>query len=61
MGKVVEIRKVGNQVLQKVCDEVDIKNINDYILDIIDDLKATLEFGNGCGIAAPQNRTNLLQ
>lgn len=61
MGKVVEIRKVGNQVLQKVCDEVDIKNINDYILDIIDDLKVTLEFGNGCGIAAPQNRTNLLQ
>ena len=54
MGKVLEIRKVGEPVLQKICDEVDFKNINEDILDIIDDLKTTLKFGNGCGIAAPQ-------
>ena len=58
MGKVLEIRKVGDPILQKVCDEVDIKNIDSNILDIISDLKATLEFGNGCGIAAPQIGVN---
>lgn len=58
MGKVLEIRKVGDPILQKVCDEVDIKNIDSSILDIIDDLKATLEFGTGCGIAAPQIGVN---
>ncbi len=30
------------------------KNINDEILDIIEDLKSTLEYGTGLGIAAPQ-------
>lgn len=34
--------------------EVDITNINSDVLDIIDDLKATLEDGVGVGIAAPQ-------
>ena len=35
-----------------------IKNINREILDIIEDLKATLEFGTGLGIAAPQIGVN---
>lgn len=54
MGKVLKIREVGEPLLKKVCDEVDVKNINKDILDIIEDLKETLEFGLGLGIAAPQ-------
>lgn len=54
MGKILKMREVGDPILQEVCNKVDIENINDEILDIIEDLKATLEFGSGCGIAAPQ-------
>ena len=54
MGKVLKIREVGDPVLEKECDKVEIKNINEKILDIIEDLKSTLEFGTGLGIAAPQ-------
>lgn len=49
MGKVLKIREVGDPILQKKCDEIDIKNINREILDIIEDLKATLKFGTGLG------------
>ena len=58
MGKVLKIREVGDPILQKKCDEIDIKNINREILDIKEDLKATLEFGTGLGIAAPQIGVN---
>ena len=58
MGKVLKIREVGDPILQKKCYEIDIKNINREILDIIEDLKATLEFGTGLGIAAPQIGVN---
>ena len=54
MGKVLKVREVGEPILEKECIEVDIKNINEEILDIIEDLKSTLEFGTGLGIAAPQ-------
>lgn len=54
MGKVLKIREIGEPILEKICDEIDIKNINKDILDIIEDLKATLAFGKGLGIAAPQ-------
>ena len=54
MDKVLKIREVGDPILNKKCDEVDIKNINNEILDIIEDLKSTLEYGTGLGIAAPQ-------
>ena len=54
MGKILKIREVGDLVLEKECDKVEIKNINEEILDIIEDLKSTLEFGTGLGIAAPQ-------
>lgn len=54
MGKVLRIREVGEPILNKISDEVDIENINEEILDIIKDLKSTLEFGKGLGIAAPQ-------
>lgn len=58
MGKVLKAREVGDPVLSKISEEVDIKNINEEVLDIIEDLKATLEFGTGLGIAAPQIGTN---
>lgn len=52
MGKVLKIREAGDPILQKKCNKVN--NINKEILHIIEDLKATLEFGTGLGIAAPQ-------
>ena len=54
MGKIINVREVGDPVLNKMSEEVDITNINSDVLDIIDDLKATLEDGVGVGIAAPQ-------
>ena len=54
MGKIIKVREVGDPILNKISDEVDINNINNEILDIIEDLKATLEDGIGLGIAAPQ-------
>ncbi len=58
MGKVLKVREVGEPILEKQCDEVNIKNINGDIIDIIEDLKSTLEFGTGLGIAAPQIGVN---
>ena len=54
MGKVLKIREIGDPVLNKKSSEIDIKNINNEIIDIIEDLKTTLEYGTGLGIAAPQ-------
>ena len=54
MGKVLKVREVGEPILEKTCDEVNIKNINGDIIEIIEDLKSTLEYGTGLGISAPQ-------
>lgn len=54
MGKVLRIREVGDPILNVRCEEVDVKNINSSILDEIEDLKETLNFTDGFGIAAPQ-------
>ena len=54
MNKILKIREVGDPVLNKVSTEVDMKNINSDILEIIEDLKSTLKFGTGLGIASPQ-------
>ena len=54
MGKVLKIREIGDSILGQISEEVDTKNINNEILEIIKDLKATLEFSTGLGIAAPQ-------
>lgn len=54
MNKILKIREVGDSVLNKVSTEVDMKNINSDILEIVEDLKATLKFGTSLGIAAPQ-------
>lgn len=54
MGKVLKVREVGEPILEKPCGEVNIKNINGDIIEIIEDLKSTLEYGTGLGISAPQ-------
>ena len=54
MGRVLKVREVGDPILCIKCKEVDIKNINQDILEEIKDLKETLNFTNGLGIAAPQ-------
>lgn len=54
MGRVLRIREVGDPILSKKCKEVDIKNINQDIIEEIEDLKETLKFTEGFGIAAPQ-------
>lgn len=54
MGKVLKIREVGAPILAIKCKEVDVKNINQEILEEIEDLKETLNFTEGFGIAGPQ-------
>lgn len=54
MAKVLKIREIGDPVLGNISEEVDIKNIDSEVLELIEDLKATLDFGVGVGIAAPQ-------
>jgi len=58
MGKVLKIREVGDPILSTKCKEVDIKNISQEILEEIEDLKETLNFTEGFGIAAPQSGIN---
>ena len=54
MGKIIKVREVGDPVLNRISEEVDITNINGDIIDTIEDLKTTLDDGVGVGIAAPQ-------
>ena len=58
MGKVLKVREIGEPILKMQSDKIDVKNIDKDVLDIIDDLKATLEYGTGLGIAAPQIGVN---
>lgn len=58
MGKVLKVREVGDPILSTKCKEVDINNIDKEILEEIEDLKETLNFTNGFGIAAPQAGIN---
>lgn len=58
MGKVLKAREIGDPILSKISEEIDINNINEEVLDLIEDLKATLQFGTGLGIAAPQIGVN---
>lgn len=53
-GRILKIREVGDPCLAKKCREVDINKIDDEILQLIADLKETLNFTEGFGIAAPQ-------
>lgn len=58
MSKILQIREVGDPILGIKCEEVDINNITPEILEEIEDLKATLNFSEGFGIAAPQAGIN---
>ncbi len=46
------IVKLGDEILTKKCREV--KNINDRVICLIDDMIDTLKLSNGVGLAAPQ-------
>lgn len=47
-----EIRKQGDPCLTKECKPV--KEMNDRMLDLVEDLFETMYEGDGCGLAAPQ-------
>ena len=46
------IVKLGDEILTKKCREV--KEINDRIICLLDDMTETLKAANGVGLAAPQ-------
>lgn len=54
MGKVLKVREIGDPILNKISEEINTNNIDNEVIDIIEDLKTTLEYGTGLGIAAPQ-------
>ena len=58
MKRVLKIREVGDPILAVKCKEVDIKNIDKELLEQIEDMKETLNFTEGFGIAAPQVGVN---
>lgn len=58
MGKILKVREVGDPVLTKNCDYIDVNNINNEIIDTISDLKETLIYNEGLGISAPQIGVN---
>lgn len=58
MGKVLKVREVGDPILSIKCEEVDIHHINESIIEIIEDMKETLNFTGGFGIAASQIGVN---
>jgi len=48
----LNIRKLGDEALRKVCRPVD--EITPRILTLLDDMVETMRAANGCGLAAPQ-------
>lgn len=48
----LQIRKVGDEALRKVCRPVD--NITPRVHRLLDDMIETMRDANGCGLAAPQ-------
>ena len=48
----LQIRKVGDEALRKVCRPVD--TITPRVLTLLDDMVETMRAANGCGLAAPQ-------
>ena len=58
MGKVLKVREVGDPILITKCEEVEIHHIDESIIEIIEDMKETLNFTGGFGIAAPQIGVN---
>lgn len=58
MGKVLKVREVGDPILSTICEEVDIHHIDKSIIEIIEDMKETLNFTGGFGISASQIGVN---
>lgn len=60
-AKVLEIAQIGEEVLNKVAEEVDISNISDNqeLQRLIKDMIATMYAATGIGIAAPQIRRSM--
>ena len=52
-GKILRIREVGDPILSIKCKKVDVKNFSEEDYRDIEDLKASLDFSGGYGIAAP--------
>ena len=48
----LQIRKVGDEVLSKVCRPVE--EITPRILTLLDDMAETMRAADGCGLAGPQ-------
>ena len=48
----LNIRKLGDETLRKVCRPVD--EITPRVLTLLDDMVETMRAANGCGLAAPQ-------
>ena len=48
----LQIRKVGDEALRKVCRPVD--NITPRVHRLLDDMVETMRDANGCGLTAPQ-------
>jgi peptide deformylase len=48
----LQIRKLGDEVLRKVCRPVD--EITPRILTLLDDMVETMRAAGGCGLAGPQ-------
>ena len=53
-GKTLRIREVGDPILSIKCKKVDVKNLTNEDYVDIEDMKASLDFSGGFGIAAPQ-------
>lgn len=48
----LQIRKLGDEALRKVCRPVDA--ITPRVIRLLDDMTETMRDANGCGLAAPQ-------
>ena len=48
----LQIRKIGDEVLRKVCRPVDA--ITPRVVTLLDDMIETMRAADGCGLAAPQ-------
>ena len=48
----LEILQIGDPILRQKCEKVE--NIDLNLIKLLDDMKETLEFAQGAGLAAPQ-------
>ena len=53
----LEILQIGDPILRQKCEKVE--NIDLNLIKLLDDMKETLEFAQGAGLAAPQVGKNI--